>query len=61
VTKLRIVAGLARRDREWSLNEGRIPNVRGVRVSPGTVYRRGEGNRRASCNGPVSDLPPEIP
>jgi hypothetical protein len=27
----------------------------------GTGYHRVEGNRRASRNGPVSDLPPEIP
>jgi hypothetical protein len=44
-----------------SLNEGRIPNPNGVRVAPGTGYHRVEGNRRASRNGRVSDLPPETP
>jgi hypothetical protein len=39
----------------------RIPNPNVVRVAPGTRYHRVEGNRRASRNGPVSDLPPEIP
>jgi hypothetical protein len=53
--------GLARGDREWSLNDGRIPNVRVVRVHASTGHNREEGNRRASRNGPVSDLPPEIP
>jgi hypothetical protein len=51
--------GLARGDRERSLNEGQIPNVRVVRVALGTGYHRVEGNRRASRNGRVSDLPPE--
>jgi hypothetical protein len=53
--------GLARGDengRKWPLNEGRIPNPN-VRVAPGTGYHRVEGNRRASRNGRVSDLPPE--
>jgi hypothetical protein len=40
--------------------EGHIPNVHGVRVHVGTGYNRVEGNRRASRNGRVSDLPPEI-
>jgi hypothetical protein len=31
MTKLRI--GLTRGDREWSLNDGQIPNFRGVRVN----------------------------
>jgi hypothetical protein len=53
--------GLARRDREWSLNDGQIPNRRVIRVHVSTGYHRVEGNRRASCNGPVSDLPPETP
>jgi hypothetical protein len=44
-----------------SLNDGQIPNFRGVRVHVSTVYNRVEGNRRASRNGRVSDLPPEIP
>jgi hypothetical protein len=43
------------------LNDGRIPNTRVARVAPGTGYNRVEGNRRASRNGRVSDLPPEIP
>ena len=46
---------------KWSLNDGQIPNPNVVRVAPGTGYHRAEGNRRASRNGPVSDLPPEIP
>jgi hypothetical protein len=58
--KLRIVTGLARRDREWSLNDGQLPNPNVVRVAPGTGYHRVKGNRRASRTGPVSDLPPEI-
>jgi hypothetical protein len=37
------------------------PNYRGVRVHVSTGYNRGEGNRRASRNRGVSDLPPEIP
>jgi hypothetical protein len=49
------------RDTEWSLNDGQRPNFRGVRVALGTGYNRVEGNRRASRNGRVSDLPPEIP
>jgi hypothetical protein len=60
--KLRIVTlGLARRDREWSLDDGRIPNPNVVRVAPSTWYHRVEGNRRASRNGRVSDPRPEIP
>jgi hypothetical protein len=52
---LRIVTqGLARRDREWSLNDGQIPIPNVVRVALGTGYHRVEGNRRASRNGPVS-------
>jgi hypothetical protein len=39
------------RQKMESLNDGRLPNFRGVRV---------EGNRRASRNGLESDLPPEI-
>jgi hypothetical protein len=41
------------------LNDGQIPNPNVVRVAPGTGYHRVQGNRRASRNGPVSDLPPE--
>jgi hypothetical protein len=44
-----------------SLNDGQIPHLHGVRVALGTGYHRVEGNRRASRNGLVSDLPPEIP
>jgi hypothetical protein len=31
--------GLARGDRKWPLNDGQIPNVRGVRVALGTRPR----------------------
>jgi serine/threonine protein kinase len=48
--------GLARRDRKWPLNDGQIPNPNVDRVDPGTVYYRVEGDRRASRNGPVSDI-----
>jgi hypothetical protein len=51
--------GYPRVDR--SLNDGQIPHLHGVRVALGTGYHRVEGNRRASRNGLVSDLPPEIP
>jgi hypothetical protein len=54
-------SGLARGDRKWPLNDGRIPKFRGVRVHASTGYNRVEGNRRASRNGRVSDLPPKIP
>ena len=60
-TKSRIVSlrfGTARRDRECSLNDGQVPNRNAVRVAFSTWYHRVEGNRRASRNGPVSDLPP---
>ena len=43
---------LARRDREWSLNDGQTPNPDVVRVALGTGYHRVEGNRRASRFGP---------
>jgi hypothetical protein len=43
------------------LERGTNPKLRGVRVALGTGYNRVEGNRRASRNGLVSDLPPEIP
>jgi hypothetical protein len=42
------------------LNDGQIPNVRAVRVHVSTGYNRVEGNRRASRNGLVSDLPREV-
>jgi hypothetical protein len=41
------------------LNDGQTPSPNVVRVAPGTGYCRVEGNRRASRNGRVSDLPPE--
>ena len=40
------------------LNDGRIPNNRGVRVHLRTDYNPAEGNRRASRNGRVSDRSP---
>jgi hypothetical protein len=43
------------------LNDAQIPITRGVRVHVSMGYNRVEGNRRASRNGLVSDLPPEIP
>jgi hypothetical protein len=52
--------GTARQE-TMPLNDGRIPNPAVVRVAPGTGYNRAEGFQRASRNGPVSDLPPEIP
>jgi hypothetical protein len=48
-------------DRNWSLNDGQIPNFHVVRVHVSTGYNRVEGNRRTSRNGRVSDPPPEIP
>jgi hypothetical protein len=60
--QLRIVTlGLARGDRKWSLDEGKIPNSNVVRIALGTGYHRVEGNRRESRIGPVSDLQPKIP
>ena len=44
-------------DRKWSLNDGQIPNSRVGHVALGMGYNRIEGNRRASRNGLVSDLP----
>ena len=41
-------SGLARGDREWPVNEGRIPNFRGVRVALGTGYNRVRGIGRVS-------------
>jgi hypothetical protein len=38
-----------------------IPNPDVVRFALGSGYHRVEGNRRASRNGRVSDLPPETP
>jgi hypothetical protein len=59
--KLRIVAlGFGSARQKVPLNAGQIPNFRGVRVALGAGYSRAEGNRRASRNGRVSDLPPEI-
>ena len=48
-------------DRNCSLNDVQMPNFRVVRVALGTRYNPVEGKRRASRNGPVGDLPPEIP
>jgi hypothetical protein len=60
--QLRIVTlRFGRQNRKWPLNDRQIPNVRVVRVHASTGYNRAEGNRRASRNGRVSDLPPEIP
>jgi hypothetical protein len=53
--------GLTRSDRKWPLNDGPQPNPNGIPLAPGTGYHRVEENRRASRNGRVSDLPPEIP
>jgi hypothetical protein len=36
---------LARRDREWPLNEAQIPNVRGVREAHGVESCQGWGGR----------------
>jgi hypothetical protein len=44
------------RDRKWPLREGQIPNFRLVRVA--LCVR---ATTLASRNGPVIDLPPEIP
>jgi hypothetical protein len=54
------------RREEWTAEEvrpadGHTPNLRDLRVALGTGYHRVEGNRRASRNGRVSDLPPGIP
>ena len=43
-----------------ALERGERPNLRGVRVALGTG-NPGEGNRRASRNSGVRDLPPQIP
>ena len=53
--------GLARGDRELSLNDGQIPNPNVARVAPGMVYHRVEGNRRASRNGPGERSPTRNP
>jgi hypothetical protein len=45
---------------KMALDDGQIPNVRGVRVHVSTGYTPLEGNQRASRNGLVSDLPKEI-
>jgi hypothetical protein len=54
-----IVANRNARFGTGSLNDGRIPNFRGVRVHVSTGYNRAEGNRRALRNGRVSDLHPK--
>jgi hypothetical protein len=38
---------------ERALNDGQIPNVRGVRLHASTGYNRVEGNRRASRPSPT--------
>ena len=53
--------GLARGDRKRPLNDGQIPNVRGVRVHVSTGYNRVEGSRRASRTGLVSPSPTRTP
>ena len=59
--KLRIERlGFGTARQKMALNDLQQPNFRGVRVALGTRYNPGEGNRRASRNGRVSDLPPEI-
>jgi hypothetical protein len=50
-----------RGDRKWPLNDGQIPNVRGVRVPVSTRYTPVEGNRRASRNGRASSSPARNP
>jgi hypothetical protein len=58
--KLRIVTlrfGTARQ--KLLLEDKQISNFRVVCVALGTGYTRVEGNRRASRNGRVRDLPPE--
>jgi hypothetical protein len=50
-----------RGDRNWSLNDGQIPNCRGERVHVRTGYNHAGGNRRALRNGRASDPPPETP
>jgi hypothetical protein len=44
-----------------SLNDGQIPNTRVVRVHVCIGYNTVERNQRASRNGLVSDLPPDLP
>jgi hypothetical protein len=41
------------RQKEWSLSDGKIPNVRGVREALGTGYNPGDWTRRAWRNGRV--------
>jgi hypothetical protein len=61
--KLRIVTvGFGTARQKLALERrNKILNFRGVREDLGTGYDRVEGNRRASRNGRVSVLPPEIP
>jgi hypothetical protein len=61
--KLRIVTGgLARARQRTVLERWTNPKPQGRTRSPRyRVPSREEGNRRASRNAPVSDLPPEIP
>jgi hypothetical protein len=46
---------------EMALERGTNPKPNVVRLHVSTGYNRVEGNRRASRNGRVSDLPPELP
>ena len=62
-TANRNVSGLARGDRKWPLNDGQIPNSRGVRVhvSTGLHSFRGDSAGVAKRSHLVSDLPPDTP
>ena len=53
----RSVEDLARGDRKWRLNDGQLPNFRGVRVHVSTGYIPPEGHRRASRYGRVISHP----
>jgi hypothetical protein len=61
MNKLRIVTLRFGTGRQKMALEGQTRNFRGVRVYVRSGYNRVEGNRRASRNGLVSSLPPEIP
>ena len=58
-----VTSGLARGDRKWPLNDGQIPNSRGVRVhvSTGLHSFRGDSAGVAKRSHLVSDLPPDTP
>jgi hypothetical protein len=60
--KLRIVTlRLGAGRQKMALQRWTNPKHSVVRVALGTGYNRVQGNRRASRNGHVGDLPPEIP